>query len=35
MCEHERSLELAGLLNAKCDRDDGLLSFSHPVDALN
>ena len=31
MCEHERSLELAGLLNAKCDRDDGLLSLSHPV----
>lgn len=35
MCEHERSLELAGLLNAKYDRDYGLLIFSHPVDVLN
>ena len=35
MCEHELSLELARLLNAKYDLDYGLLIFSHSVDMLN
>ena len=35
MCEHERSLELAGLLNAKYNSNYGILIFSHPVDVLN
>lgn len=35
MCEHDLSLELARVLNAKYDRDYGLLIISDSVDVLN